>query len=107
MYELRIYHINPGKLDLVVQRFEQHTFHIFERLGIQVVDFWVDCSGDDTLYYIVKWADKAEMDEKWGLFVDDAEWKAAYADSEKDGETVHTIENHLMERLAGAPQNWA
>ncbi|SEP16710.1 NIPSNAP protein, partial [Paenibacillus sp. OV219] len=40
IYELRVYRIHPGKIDAIRQRFSDHTFRIFERLGMQVCDFW-------------------------------------------------------------------
>jgi len=37
VFELRIYHANPGKLPELLKRFREHTTKLFERHGIKNV----------------------------------------------------------------------
>lgn len=39
LYELRIYHIHPGKMQAINDRFSNHTLRIFAKHGIKVIDF--------------------------------------------------------------------
>src|SRR5215468_4772103 len=40
VYELRIYHVVPGKLDRLVARFRDHTDKLFATHGIKSVAYW-------------------------------------------------------------------
>ncbi len=40
VYELRVYHTFPGKLDGLMARFRDHTMTIFKRHGIESVAYW-------------------------------------------------------------------
>src|SRR6202045_2603582 len=40
VYELRIYHVVPGKLDALLARFRDHTDKLFERHGMKNVAYW-------------------------------------------------------------------
>ena len=98
IYELRIYHMNPGKMDAIIRRFSNHTLRIFEGHGIKVTDFYLDAEGNDRLYYLCEY-DSVEAKEKaWKAFVNDPEWIKVAAESEKDGEIVMKIDSHVMDK---------
>jgi len=40
IYELRTYRIPDGKMPKILSRFENITFGLFERHGIEVTGFW-------------------------------------------------------------------
>jgi hypothetical protein len=40
IYELRIYQCVPGRLPVLLKRFEDHTLKIWEKHGIRQAGFW-------------------------------------------------------------------
>src|ERR1700730_5873057 len=46
VYELRVYHVNEGKLDDLLRRFRDHTVRLFEKHGMKNVAYWTPT--DDT-----------------------------------------------------------
>ena len=45
VYELRVYHLNEGKLPLILDRFRTKERPIFARCGMHEVAFWVPVEG--------------------------------------------------------------
>jgi hypothetical protein len=88
-YELRIYTTLPGRLDALNKRFREHTTKLFEKHGITNVGYFTpleDQFGRGTkLYYLLAYPSKEAREKSWKEFQADPEWKAARADSEKDG----------------------
>jgi hypothetical protein len=92
VYELRIYHLNEGKLPLILERFRTKETAIFERLGMHPVGYWVptdDPLAGRTLVYILRHPSRAAADAAWEKFKVDAEWVALKAESEKNGTFVN------------------
>ncbi|QHT58950.1 NIPSNAP family protein [Paenibacillus lycopersici] len=99
MFELRIYTIHEGRMNAIRDRFADHTLGIFERLGMKVVDFWIDAAGQPKLYYLMAYADIAERQRLWERFRQDPEWMEAKRQSEADGgPIVAKVEEYFMER---------
>jgi len=40
VYELRMYHVNPGKIDALKARFGDHTDAIFKRHNMKSIGYW-------------------------------------------------------------------
>jgi len=99
IHELRVYHAAPKKLGMVVQRFEKHTAAIFKRLGIKPVGFWTVMIGEanDQLIYMLEWKNLAEREEKWTAFMQDKEWQAVWAETDKDGPLVRYTSNQILQ----------
>jgi hypothetical protein len=76
IHELRIYHCVPGRLPVLLNRFETITLAIWERFGIRQIGFWTVEIGDSSadLYYLLEWASLAERETKWTAFMSDPEW---------------------------------
>ena len=90
LYEMRVYWAAPGKLDALHARFRDHTTKLFEKHGMTNVGYFVPL-GDNPerkLVYFLAYPDRKARDASWAAFVNDPEWKAAYAASEKDGKLV-------------------
>jgi hypothetical protein len=98
LYELRIYTIHPGKMDAINHRFSTDTLGIFKRLGMKVIDFWIDDEGRDKLYYVMEFRDRDERDRQWGAFKADSEWVEISKNSVEDGPIVEKIEEIFMKR---------
>lgn len=106
LYELRIYHMHPGKLPNINKRFSEVTFKLFEKHGIHVCDFWEDADGADTIYYVVSFKDRAHRDAAFEAFGKDPAWTAAFAASHKDGPIVEKVDNYFMKRVTYCKPNW-
>ena len=92
VYELRIYHLNPGKLPLILNRFRTRETKIFTRLGMHCVAFWTPLDGElpaETLVYLLRHKSRETARAAWDAFGKDPEWVALKAESEKDGAFVN------------------
>jgi hypothetical protein len=114
VYELRIYHLNPGKLPLIPDRFRNHEVKIFERLGMHPVAFFTPVQppeADDrpgafppeTLIYILRHKSLAAARAAWAAFGADPEWIALKAKTEKDGAFVSRHEDTFIQRTDFSP----
>jgi hypothetical protein len=97
LFEMRTYYAAPGKLDALLARFRDHTCKLFEKHGITNIGYWVPVeNADNKLVYVLAFPDAAAREKAWKEFMDDADWKAAAAASEKDGKLVAKIESVLL-----------
>jgi len=99
VYELRIYHVVPGKLDAVLARFRDHTMKLFERHGMKNVAYWTpvdEPQKSTTLIYILQHPSRAAAVDNWKTFQDDAEWKKVKGKSEENGKLVEKIDSTFM-----------
>jgi hypothetical protein len=79
-FELRTYTVRaegPGSIDLLHDRFRQHTNRLFRKHGMTIVGFWQPVSSgmERTLIYILAYKDAAARDAAWNGFRNDPEWK--------------------------------
>ena len=91
VYELRVYHLNEGKLPLILERFRTKERSIFARCGMHEVAFWVPVEGDipaNTLVYLMRHKSLEAAHASWKMFSADPEWVRVKAESEKDGAFV-------------------
>lgn len=98
-YEFRTYTCMPGKLPVVLKRFETVTLGLFEKHGIRrVTPLYTVALGEDNnqLKYVLEWPSHEERERAWAAFRADPAWAAALAESEKDGPTVARIANELL-----------
>ncbi len=98
LYELRIYHCEPGKLPDLINRFKNHTMKLFEKHGMTNVGYWIPTSPDsNSLYYVLSYPDLAHRDSSWKHFGNDEEWKKVRASSEANGKIVSSVESIYMD----------
>ena len=98
LFEMRIYHTNPGKLDALNARFRDHTTKLFEKHGMENVGYWVP-QGDDRknqLIYILAFPDRAARDKAFKDFGADPDWQKARDESEKPGKIVQKVESIFL-----------
>ena len=103
IYELRTYTSHEGKLESVLNRFENHTMSLFEKHGIRNVGYWVSEDQDDTLIYIVAHESRDSAKQSWKRFVSDSEWKEARTASLVEGPIVDKIESLYMNKTPFSP----
>jgi hypothetical protein len=99
VYELRIYHVVPGKLDALLARFRDHTVKLFERHGMKNVAYWTpvdEPQKGNTLIYILQHPNRAAAGANWKSFQDDPEWQKVKAKSEENGKLVEKIDSTFM-----------
>ena len=99
VYELRIYHLNEGKQQAILERFRTRETKIFERLGMHGVGYWVptdDPLAGRTLIYMLRHNSRAAATTSWTKFRADPEWVALKAETEKDGVFVTKSESTFM-----------
>lgn len=102
VYELRVYHMNPGKLPLILNRFRTKETAIFTRCGMHNVAFWTPTGDPDnaedanTLVYMLRHASRESAKDSWARFKADPEWIALQAETEKDGTFVAKIESTFL-----------
>jgi NIPSNAP len=100
VYELRIYHVQPGKIDALRSRFGDHTDAIFKRHDMKSVGYWVpeDAPASQNLFiYILEHPSRQEAEKNWAAFQADSEWKKVKADSEAQGPLVDHIDRYFMD----------
>lgn len=97
VYELRIYHAAPGKMDALLARFRQHTTKLFEKHGMTNIGYWVPVDEkDQRLIYIVAFPSAEAREKAWKAFSADPEWQRVRAETEKEGRLVTRVESYLM-----------
>jgi|SRR5579862_5072016 len=99
VYELRIYHAAPGKLNDLLARFREHTDKIFARHGMKSVAYWAPLDEPDRsnmLIYILEHPSREAATANWKSFQDDPEWKSVRDKSEANGPLVEKVDSTYM-----------
>ena len=100
VYELRMYHVNEGKMDALIARFGDHTDAIFRRHNMKSIGFWrpEDAPYSQSLFvYILEHPSREEARKNWAAFQADPEWKKVKADSETNGALANHIDSYFMD----------
>lgn len=104
LFELRVYHTFPGKLEALHDRFRNHTLALFEKHGLEHIGYWVTDEEEAKLVYIVAFENKAAQTLAWANFIADPEWKEAYAKSIEGGRLVEKIDSTLLRATDYSPE---
>lgn len=92
LFEMRTYITHDGKLDALNKRFRDHTCALFEKHGMELVGFWTPVDGEgNKLVYLLAFPNREARDAAFKAFGADPDWKAAKAESEKDGPIVKQV----------------
>jgi hypothetical protein len=100
VYELRMYHVNPGKIDALKARFVDHTDAIFKRHNMKSIGYWQpeDAPNSENLFiYILEHPSRGEAKKNWAQFQADPEWKKVKTESEVNGPLVDHIDSIFMD----------
>jgi len=100
VYELRLYHVNEGKIDALRDRFGNHTDSIFKRHNMKSIGYWSpeDAPSSQNLFiYILEHPSRAEAEKNWAAFQTDPEWKKVKAESEANGPLVDHIDHYFID----------
>jgi hypothetical protein len=97
VYELRIYSINPGKTEALLNRFRNHTLALFRKHGIESIGYWVPIDPkDQRLHFLLRYPSREAREASWKAFQADPQWQAAYKASEANGALVSKVENPYL-----------
>ncbi|MBW3469891.1 NIPSNAP family protein [Arthrospiribacter ruber] len=96
-FEMRQYTVHEGKMQDLVDRFENHTLKLFEKHGIENVAYFLPL-GDNPEYltFILGYPDRAARDASWASFGSDPEWNQAREASEENGPLVAKVTQTFM-----------
>ena len=100
VYELRMYNVNPGKMDALKDRFRDHTDALFKRHNMKSIGYWVpeDAPASQNLFvYILEHPSRQEAEKNWAAFQADPEWQKVKADSETNGPLAAHIDRYFMD----------
>ena len=102
IHEMRVYRCVPGRLPVLLKRFETITLDLWKRHGIRQAGFWTTAVGESNqdLTYLLAWESLAAREQKWNAFQSDPEWIAKRAETEKDGPIVANIVNQILQPTA-------
>jgi hypothetical protein len=99
VYELRMYHANPGKLDAIVARFRDSSIAIFNRHNIKSVGYFLPQDGPDAgnlLVYLLEHPNRPDADKNWAAFNADPEWQKVRAATEANGALISKIDRWFL-----------
>src|SRR3984893_17053580 len=100
VYELRMYHVNEGKMDALIARFGDHTNAIFRRHNMKSIGFWRpqdEPYSQHLFVYILEHPSREEARKNWAAFQADPEWKKVKADSETNVALAKHIDSYFMD----------
>jgi hypothetical protein len=100
VYELRLYHVNEGKMDALRNRFGTYTDSIFQRHNMKSIGYWTpeDAPGSQNLFiYILEHPSREEAEKNWAAFQADPAWQKVKAESEANGALVEHIDRYFMD----------
>jgi hypothetical protein len=89
LFELRTYTANPGKLELLHNRFRNNTLRIFAKHGMGSYLYWRPTGGqpgwENRMVYLLDFPTQLARNSAWAAFSADPEWQKVAADSQKAG----------------------
>ncbi|MBW4474285.1 MAG: NIPSNAP family protein [Stenomitos rutilans HA7619-LM2] len=99
IHQLRIYEIFDGNKTAFHERFRDHAMRIMARYGFKIVATWESRHNNRTEFiYLLEWADRETMKQRWAAFMADQEWaEIKQATAEAHGSLVGDIEDRILE----------
>ena len=106
VFELRVYHVNPGRLPALNTLFRDHTLPLFKKHGIMGIGYWHPQDApdsDNTLIYLIAHPSREDAKKNWDAFFADPEWQPALAVASADGKLTNKIESTFMDPADFSP----
>ncbi|MBP0590470.1 NIPSNAP family protein [Paraburkholderia sp. LEh10] len=94
IYELRSYHISPGRMADQFRRFDELLPRLFNRHRIKSVGSWIAPSGvcGPSFVYLMAFEDFAHRESSWSGFYSDEEWWHVRAETNAGSELVESFD---------------
>ena len=96
VYELRMYHTNPGKMDALNKRFKDATDRIFLKHDMHAIGYWIPQDTPNLYVYVLEHPSREAATKDWAAFNADPEWVKAKAASEVDGKLVDHVDDYYL-----------
>ncbi len=106
VFELRIYHANPGRLAALNQLFREHTLPLFKRHGIEGIGYWHPQDAPDagnTLVYLIAHPSRDDARKNWDAFFADPEWQPALKAASAEGKLTDKIDSTFLDPTDFSP----
>jgi hypothetical protein len=106
VFELRMYHVAPGKFEALQTRFRDHVLAAFARHNMKPVIFGLPQDAPDAgnlLIYVLEHPSRADADKDWLAFNNDPVWMKAKAESEVNGKLVEKVDHYFMDPTDFSP----
>ncbi|WP_301169715.1 NIPSNAP family protein [Brevibacillus nitrificans] len=101
LYELRIYDVVPGRMQALLDRFQNDAISIFERHGMKVTNFWVDADeAKNRLYYVLEHPNLEIRNQNYDRFRNDPEWMEIRRVTEMEGPLVAKQESIFLKNAS-------
>jgi uncharacterized protein YaaR (DUF327 family) len=101
LYELRVYHVNPGKMRAIQDRFKDYVIDLFMKHDLKVTLFWEEIDeANNRLYYVVEHANMKMRNLNYDRFRNDPEWIELKRITEIDGPLVNKQESIFMKNVS-------
>ncbi|WP_419162975.1 hypothetical protein [Candidatus Palauibacter sp.] len=111
IYEVRNYHFDPARFDEYAE-VARGEYLRYLREHLDIVGFWVDAGipaelrgaeqddlGSANITWVIRWASKAERDEKLPQVLGTPEWREIFAEVPGGGASYLRVESRFMESL--------
>ena len=108
IFELRTYHLHPGKVEAINARFRDYTRELFSRYDMTNVMYWYTIEKDGTqpkLVYLLAHKSEKRAQYAFSRFAEDADWNKVRDASEMDGAIVEKIDSKYLKALSFSPMN--
>jgi len=106
IFQLRTYHLFPGKLEAIQTRFRDHTQGLFEKQGLSNYPYWITVEKDglqSKLVYFLGHQTKDEFTAAFDRFRVDPEWIRVRDASEAPGKIVEKVDSFFYTALPFSP----
>jgi hypothetical protein len=106
IFQLRTYHLLPGKLDAIQTRFRDHTQALFEKQGLSNYPYWITVEKEglqSKLVYFLGHQNKEEFNAAFDRFRVDPEWIRVRDASEMPGKIVEKVDTKFYVSLPFSP----
>jgi NIPSNAP len=100
VFELRVYHVVPGKMQTLEARFRDTTSKLLARHDLKVVGFWV--GDDNTFIFLVDHRSKEEAKKNWDAFRADPDFQEMVKSEQKE-KLVEKIDSTYMRSTDYSP----
>jgi hypothetical protein len=100
VFELRVYHVAPGRLPALQTLFREHTLPMFKRHGITSIAYFdpQDKPDSESLWiYLIAHPSRDDAKKNWDAFFADPDWQAASKAANADGKLVDKIDSTYMD----------
>lgn len=106
IFQLRTYHLLPGKLNAIQTRFRDHTQALFEKQGLSNYPYWITVEKEglqSKLVYFLGHQNKEEFNAAFDRFRVDPEWIRVRDASEMPGKIVEKVDTKFYVSLPFSP----